>query len=342
MWTRSGGVNPGRSFHRTISPSRGYAHAGGAGPAASSVTAGVLVAGGSTSMRTFGPAGDSGRPTPADHEERARSEPLAEDSSEASSVAGIAGEEGGGELGIDAQNATRRSVINPLVYKMSASAVIPLTVEEMNRDVDQYRIELTEKMVKLQHLQQAAGTPSPDPVAFDHVSDAEAIRALEGVEARLKLNDGSDAWVSNEEKAFSYVLLTMSQELQEVFRHYGSCQEIYDEVESWSVQKARRLGPKLVADLREVQMLYSIAVDSPAIALDNPEREEWLLAMKDEVASLDAHGFRLTLSDPALFVRLDDDGLWSWVLAYVVDFWIAVDELQLYDALIAILHGPPL
>lgn len=50
-------------------------------------------------------------------------------------------------------------------------------------------------------------------------------------------------------------------------------------------------------------------------------------------------GFRPTLSDPALFVRLDADGLWSWVLTYVDDFWIAVDELVLYDALITILRN---
>ena len=49
-------------------------------------------------------------------------------------------------------------------------------------------------------------------------------------------------------------------------------------------------------------------------------------------------GFRPTLSDPALYVRLDPDGLWSWVLTYVDDFWIAVDELRLYEALIALLR----
>ena len=46
-------------------------------------------------------------------------------------------------------------------------------------------------------------------------------------------------------------------------------------------------------------------------------------------------GFRATRSDPALFVRLDADGLWSWVLTYVDDFWIAIDELLLYELLIA-------
>eukprot|EP00798_Chlamydomonas_sp_ICE-L_P028846 gene28846-biopygen32746 len=282
MWTRAGGVNPGRPFHRSISPPRGSAHAGGAGPSASSVTAGVLAAGGSVSMRTFGPTGSSGRPTPADLEERARNEPLPEDSSEVSSVTGIAGEEGGGEPGIDAENAARRSWVNPLAGKTSASAVlkwdlrgdpdlIPLTEEEMDRNVEAYRVELNQQMSKLQRLKQASRTPLP-PVDFhfpDRVSDAEAIRALDGAEARLRLHDGSDVWVSNEEKAFSYMLLTMSKELQEVFRHYGSCQEIYDEVESWAVQHARRLGPKLVADLRAVQMTYS---ESPTTYFNRVKR----------------------------------------------------------------------
>eukprot|EP00798_Chlamydomonas_sp_ICE-L_P010399 gene10399-biopygen7542 len=49
-------------------------------------------------------------------------------------------------------------------------------------------------------------------------------------------------------------------------------------------------------------------------------------------------GFRPTASDPALFVRLEADGNWSWVTTYVDDFWLALDELFLYIAIIEIMR----
>ena len=236
------GVNPAETAARG---------AGSAGPTVSTVTAGVLIAGGATSLRTFGPTGGSGGITAAEQVEIARRAPLPEDAaSEASSVTGIAGDEGGAERGVDPLTAARLSLVNPQPGKLAAGASVPLTVEEMERNIAQYRRDLTAQMMRVQRLQEAARVPLP---VF---SDAEGFQALDAVESRFPVY-GSDIWVSNEEKAFSYMILTMSPDLQEIFRQYGSCQEIYDEVDSWSTQKARRMGPKLVADLRAVQMAYA-------------------------------------------------------------------------------------
>eukprot|EP00798_Chlamydomonas_sp_ICE-L_P018061 gene18061-biopygen27012 len=49
-------------------------------------------------------------------------------------------------------------------------------------------------------------------------------------------------------------------------------------------------------------------------------------------------GFRPTACDPALFVRLEADGNWSWVTTYVDDFWLALDELFLYISIIEIMR----
>eukprot|EP00798_Chlamydomonas_sp_ICE-L_P016835 gene16835-biopygen25752 len=46
-------------------------------------------------------------------------------------------------------------------------------------------------------------------------------------------------------------------------------------------------------------------------------------------------GYRSSRADPALFVKQELDGSWSYVLTYVDDFWICIDDLVLYDRLLA-------
>eukprot|EP00798_Chlamydomonas_sp_ICE-L_P004784 gene4784-biopygen15070 len=45
-------------------------------------------------------------------------------------------------------------------------------------------------------------------------------------------------------------------------------------------------------------------------------------------------GYRSSRADPALFVKQELDGSWSYVLTYVDDFWICIDDLVLYDRLL--------
>eukprot|EP00798_Chlamydomonas_sp_ICE-L_P003973 gene3973-biopygen21691 len=46
-------------------------------------------------------------------------------------------------------------------------------------------------------------------------------------------------------------------------------------------------------------------------------------------------GYRSSRADPALFVKQELDGSWSYVLTYVDDFWICIDDLVLYERLLA-------
>ena len=273
-WHRHSGV-------ALASARRGVGPTGSAGPTASTAIAGALNAGGATSSRTFGPTGGSFGLSATEQVEFARRAPLPdEDASEASSVTGVAGDEGGAELGVDSLNAARSSLINPRPGKLAAGGIdsIPMSAEELERNIAQYRIDMTSKMVRFQRLQEAANLPLP---AYD-VTDSEGLRALNVVESSHFPVYGSALWVSNEEKAFSYMLLTMSPDFQEMFRGYGSCQEIYDEVETWATQKARRMGPKLVADLRAVQMAFT---ESPTTYFTRVKKLALLLLKSGTIVS---------------------------------------------------------
>eukprot|EP00798_Chlamydomonas_sp_ICE-L_P007506 gene7506-biopygen17300 len=46
-------------------------------------------------------------------------------------------------------------------------------------------------------------------------------------------------------------------------------------------------------------------------------------------------GYRSSRADPALFVKQELDGSWSYVLTYVDDLWICIDDLVLYERLLA-------
>jgi len=49
---------------------------------------------------------------------------------------------------------------------------------------------------------------------------------------------------------------------------------------------------------------------------------------------LTAHGFVMSRSEPALYYRQDSSGGWTYVLTYVDDFIVALDDLVLYTLLI--------
>ena len=144
-------------------------------------------------------------------------------------VAGNAGEEGGEESGVGREKAAVLSSADPQPGKLSAGA---LSAAQMERNIDQYRLDCA-SLLRAKTLHAAAAVPLPPSEL------------------------GSDEWWENEMKAKSYMILCMTDELQERFRDYGTCQEIFEEVESWSVQRARRMAPKLLEELRVMQMGFS-------------------------------------------------------------------------------------
>ena len=56
-------------------------------------------------------------------------------------------------------------------------------------------------------------------------------------------------------------------------------------------------------------------------------------------AVLRGHGYRRSQFDPALYLKQLPNGDWCFVLTYVDDFLVCVDDLCLYDALVAAMRG---